>query len=157
MPGFPWPAWRSSITARSKRLALGRKRPLRSITPPSRLKSIISSLPAAASNSDCRRPFSSRLSRDSPTHIGTAWYRTTTPHVVLMLTVLGGLAEFKRTLIKARIGEGRERPKGRGVRFGRPLKLSAHQRREAIERLDAGDAVVDVARASFHWAETRRL
>jgi hypothetical protein len=54
--------------------------------------------------------------------------------------------EFERTLIKARTGEGRERAKGRGVRFGRPLKLSAHQRREAIERLDAGDAVVDVAR-----------
>ena len=34
----------------------------------------------------------------------------------------------------------------RGVRFGRPRKLSAHQRREAIKRLDAGDAVVDVAR-----------
>jgi DNA invertase Pin-like site-specific DNA recombinase len=71
---------------------------------------------------------------------------TTTPHGVLMLTILGGLAEFERTLIKARTGEGRERAKGRGVRFGRPLKLSAHQRREAIERLDAGDAVVDVAR-----------
>jgi len=28
----------------------------------------------------------------------------------------------------------------------RPRKLSSHQRREAIERLDAGDAVVDVAR-----------
>jgi DNA invertase Pin-like site-specific DNA recombinase len=35
--------------------------------------------------------------------------------------------------------EGRERAKGRGVRFGRPLKLSAHQVREAIERLDGGD------------------
>src|SRR5450631_3124828 len=74
-----------------------------------------------------------------------AWCDTT-PHGVLMLTILGGLAEFERTLIKARTGEGRERAKGRGVRFGRPLKLSAHQRREAIERLDAGDAVVDVAR-----------
>jgi DNA invertase Pin-like site-specific DNA recombinase len=59
----------------------------------------------------------------------------------------GGLAEFERTLIRARTGEGRERAKGRGVRFGRPLKLSPHQRREAIERLDAGDAVVDVARS----------
>jgi DNA invertase Pin-like site-specific DNA recombinase len=67
-----------------------------------------------------------------------------------MLTVLGGLAEFERTLMKARTGEGRERARGRGVRFGRPLKLCAHQRREAIERLDAGDAVVDVARTSFH-------
>jgi DNA invertase Pin-like site-specific DNA recombinase len=75
-----------------------------------------------------------------------AWCDTTTPHGVLMLTVLGGLAEFERTLIRARTGEGRERAKVRGVQFGRPLKLSPHQRREAIERLDAGDAVVDVAR-----------
>jgi DNA invertase Pin-like site-specific DNA recombinase len=75
-----------------------------------------------------------------------AWCDTTTPHGVLMLTILGGLAEFERTLIKARTGEGRERAQARGVRFGRPLKLSPHQRREAIERLDAGDAVVDVAR-----------
>jgi DNA invertase Pin-like site-specific DNA recombinase len=74
-----------------------------------------------------------------------AWCDTTTPHGVLMLTVLGGLAEFERTLIKARTGEGRERAKGRGVRFGRPLKLSPHQRREALERLNAGDSVVDVA------------
>jgi hypothetical protein len=50
---------------------------------------------------------------------------------------------IRPTLIKA-TGEGRERAKGPGVRFGRPLKLSPHQRREAIERLDAGDAVVDV-------------
>jgi DNA invertase Pin-like site-specific DNA recombinase len=63
-----------------------------------------------------------------------------------MLTVLGGLAEFERTLIRARTGEGRERAKGRGVRFGRPFKLSLHQRREAIERLDAGETIVDVAR-----------
>jgi DNA invertase Pin-like site-specific DNA recombinase len=63
-----------------------------------------------------------------------AWCDTTTPHGVLMLTVLGGLAEFERTLIRARTGEGRERAKVRGVRFGRPLKLSPHQRREAIER-----------------------
>jgi hypothetical protein len=56
------------------------------------------------------------------------------------------LAEFERTLIRARTDEGRERAKVRGVRFGRPLKLSPHQRREAIER-DAGDAVMDVARS----------
>jgi DNA invertase Pin-like site-specific DNA recombinase len=55
-------------------------------------------------------------------------------HGVLMWTVLGGLAEFERTLIKARTGEGRERAKGRGVRFGRPLKFSPHQRREAIQK-----------------------
>ena len=75
-----------------------------------------------------------------------AWCDTTTPHGRLMLTVLGGLAEFERELIRARTGEGRERAKVNGVRFGRPLKLSHHQRREALERLDAGESVVDIAR-----------
>jgi DNA invertase Pin-like site-specific DNA recombinase len=63
-----------------------------------------------------------------------------------MLTVLGGLAEFERELIRARTGEGRARAKREGVRFGRPLKLSAHQRREALLRMDAGESVVDLAR-----------
>jgi hypothetical protein len=62
------------------------------------------------------------------------------------LTILGGLAEFERTLIRARTGEGRERAKARGVRFGRPKKLFPHQRREAIERVSAGEAGAEVAR-----------
>jgi DNA invertase Pin-like site-specific DNA recombinase len=33
------------------------------------------------------------------------WADTTTPHGRLMLTVLGGLAEFERELIRARTGE----------------------------------------------------
>src|SRR5262245_49618882 len=44
-----------------------------------------------------------------------AWADTTTPHGRLMLTVLGGLAEFERELIRARTGEGRKRAKDRGV------------------------------------------
>jgi DNA invertase Pin-like site-specific DNA recombinase len=63
-----------------------------------------------------------------------------------MLTILGGLAEFERTLIRARTGEGRERARTRGVRFGRPKKLTPHQRREAVERVNAGEAVAEVAR-----------
>jgi DNA invertase Pin-like site-specific DNA recombinase len=39
---------------------------------------------------------------------------TTTAHGRLMLTVLGGLAEFERELIRTRTGEGRERAKARG-------------------------------------------
>jgi Resolvase, N terminal domain len=56
------------------------------------------------------------------------WADTTSPHGRLMLTVLGGLAEFERELIRARTGEGRKRAKERGVRFGRPRKLTPHQR-----------------------------
>ena len=36
-----------------------------------------------------------------------------------MLTVLGGLAEFERELIRARTGEGRQRARARGVHLGR--------------------------------------
>jgi len=69
-----------------------------------------------------------------------AWADTTTPHGRLMLTVLGGLAEFERELIRARTGEGRKRAKDRGVRFGRPAALTQHQRQEVLQRLANGDA-----------------
>src|SRR5438132_14221058 len=52
-----------------------------------------------------------------------AWADTTAPHGRLMLTVLGGLAEFERELIRARTDDGRKRAQARGVRLGRPLKL----------------------------------
>jgi DNA invertase Pin-like site-specific DNA recombinase len=75
------------------------------------------------------------------------WADTTTAHGKLMLTVLGGLAEFERELIRARTGEGRKRAKARGVRFGRPRKMTAHQRQEALQRLAAGETQSDVARS----------
>ena len=75
-----------------------------------------------------------------------AWADTTTPHGKLMLTILGGLAEFERELICARTGEGRKRAKDRGVRFGRPRKMTLHQRQEALRRLAAGETLADVAR-----------
>jgi DNA invertase Pin-like site-specific DNA recombinase len=56
--------------------------------------------------------------------LGDPWADTTTPHGKLMITVLGGLAEFERHLILARTDEGRMRAKARGVRFGRKLKLT---------------------------------
>ena len=74
------------------------------------------------------------------------WADTTTPHGRLMLTVLAGLAEFERELIRARTGEGRERAKARGVRLGRKPKLTPHQRIEALKRRDAGEPLVEIAR-----------
>jgi DNA invertase Pin-like site-specific DNA recombinase len=78
--------------------------------------------------------------------LADTWADTTTAHGRLMLTVLGGLAEFERELIKARTGEGRARAKAKGVHMGRPPKLSPHQRREAIERRAAGETLTDIAR-----------
>ena len=76
--------------------------------------------------------------------LGDAWADTTTPHGRLMLTVLGGLAEFERELILAGTGAGRDRAKAQGVRFGRPPSLTPHQRREAMERLAQGAAQAEL-------------
>ncbi len=80
--------------------------------------------------------------------LGDTWADTTTSHGRLMLTVLGGLAEFERDLIRTRTGEGRARPVARGQKMGRPPKLTPHQRREAIKRRDSGDeTLADIGRS----------
>jgi DNA invertase Pin-like site-specific DNA recombinase len=79
--------------------------------------------------------------------LGDTWADTTTSHGVLMLTVLGGLAEFERDLIRARTGEGRARAVARGQKMGRPFKLTDHQKREAIKRRNQGETLADIARS----------
>ena len=79
--------------------------------------------------------------------LADAWADTTTAHGRLMLTVLGGLAEFERELIRSRTGEGRARAVARGQRMGRPPKLTDHQKREAIKRREQGETLADIARS----------
>jgi DNA invertase Pin-like site-specific DNA recombinase len=62
-------------------------------------------------------------------------------HGRLMLTVLGGLAEFERELILARTGDGRRRAKARGVRFGRPPKRSSGLRKALLKPISRGVTV----------------
>ncbi len=78
--------------------------------------------------------------------LADAWADTTTPHGRLMLTVLGGLAEFERDLIRSHT-EGRTRAKARGVKLGRKPKLTMHQQREAIRRREDGEPVREIARS----------
>jgi DNA invertase Pin-like site-specific DNA recombinase len=90
--------------------------------------------------------------------LGDTWADTTTSHGRLMLTVLGGLAEFERDLIRSRTSEGRARAKARGVKMGRKPKLTAHQRAEAIRRKDNGEPVRDIARTyNVHNSTISRL
>lgn len=79
--------------------------------------------------------------------LADTWADTTTPHGRLMLTVLGGLAEFERELILARTSEGRNRAKERGVKLGRKPKLTAHQQREALARREGGEPIREIARS----------
>ena len=90
--------------------------------------------------------------------LGDTWADTTTSHGRLMLTVLGGLAEFERDLIRSRTGEGRARAKARGVKMGRKPKLTPHQRAEAIRRKEGGEAVREIARSyNVHNSTISRL
>jgi len=90
--------------------------------------------------------------------LGDAWADTTTSHGRLMLTVLGGLAEFERDLIRQRTAEGRERAKARGQRMGRPPKLTPHQQQEARRRVRDGEPIRDIARSyNVHNSTISRL
>ncbi len=80
--------------------------------------------------------------------LGDPWADTTTSHGRLTLTLLGGLAEFERDLIRSHTGEGRARAKARG---------GPHQRAEAIKRRDSGEAVREIARSfNVHHATISR-
>lgn len=65
----------------------------------------------------------------------------------MILTVLGGLAEFERSLIAQRTGEGRERAKREGRRLGRPPTLTAHQRGLIGQWRSEGKDKAEIARA----------
>jgi DNA invertase Pin-like site-specific DNA recombinase len=76
--------------------------------------------------------------------LGDAWADTTTPAGKLMLTVLGGLAEYERHLILSRTAEGRTRAQANGVRFGRKPVLTPYQRAEALRRREAGETLTEI-------------
>jgi DNA invertase Pin-like site-specific DNA recombinase len=74
------------------------------------------------------------------------WLDTTTPSGELILTVMGGLAEFERKLIRQRCEEGIKRAKAKGTRFGRKSVLDANQRKRIAERYSAGETMAELAR-----------
>ena len=77
-----------------------------------------------------------------------AWADTTSPAGRLMITVIGGIAEFERELIRARTGDGIKRATAAGIHMGRPSALSKHQQREALARLKRGEeTLVEIARS----------
>jgi DNA invertase Pin-like site-specific DNA recombinase len=79
--------------------------------------------------------------------LSDAWANTDTAHGRLMLTVLGGLAEFERHLILTRTSEGRARARASGQRFGRKPSLTPYQRAEALRRRAAGETLTEIARS----------
>jgi DNA invertase Pin-like site-specific DNA recombinase len=72
--------------------------------------------------------------------LADTWADTTSAHGRLMITILGGVAEFERTLILARTNEGRQRAMAKGVKFGRKPALTPHQIEQAKRLRDQGES-----------------
>ena len=75
------------------------------------------------------------------------WADTTTHAGKMIMTIFAGIAEFERGLIRERTSAGREAARKRGVRFGRPRKLTPEQENLARRLVSEGKAVRELAGA----------
>jgi DNA invertase Pin-like site-specific DNA recombinase len=64
----------------------------------------------------------------------------------MIMTVFAGIAEFERDLIRERTSIGRKAAQKRGVKFGRPQKLTPSQTALVLELLAQGRSVQDIAK-----------
>ncbi len=77
--------------------------------------------------------------------LGETWCDTTTDIGRLMLTIMGGIGEFERGLIRKRCEEGIERARRKGVTFGRKRKLDEEMVRVAAGRYAKGETMAELA------------
>ena len=82
------------------------------------------------------------------------WADTTSPGGRMVLTVFAGIAEFERALIQERTGTGRMAARARGIRFGRPLKLTSDQVSLARRLIDEGRSTRETAKVLNVHAST---
>lgn len=73
------------------------------------------------------------------------WADTTSPAGRMVLTVFAGIAEFERELIRERTRHGRAIARARGVRFGPPPKLRREQIAHALDLIEQGRPLKEVA------------
>ena len=86
------------------------------------------------------------------------WADTTTRAGKMIMTIFAGIAEFERDLIRERTSAGREAAQKRGVRFGRPRKLTLDQGELARRLVSEGKAVREIASVfKVHPATIYRL
>ena len=84
---------------------------------------------------------------------------TTTSAGRIVMQMLGSFAEFERSMVRERTRAGLAAARDRGVKVGRPAKLSPHQRREIIRTVrDGSKTAADAARLfGLHRSSITRL
>jgi DNA invertase Pin-like site-specific DNA recombinase len=83
--------------------------------------------------------------REVKFHSLTEHIDTATPTGRAMWQMIAILAELERSLISERTRAGVKAAKVRGVKFGRKLKLTRQQTRQALKLMDQGERVQDIA------------
>lgn len=64
----------------------------------------------------------------------------------MVLTLFSGIAEFERSLIAERTSAGRQAAQKKGVRFGRPAKLSPEQIELGQRLISEGSSVRETSK-----------
>lgn len=86
------------------------------------------------------------------------WADTTSPSGKLIMTFFAGMAEFERDLIRDRTSAGRREAKVRGVKFGRPSKVTPAQMKLIKRLLAEGQSIRQVADTfDIHYTTLYRL
>ena len=78
--------------------------------------------------------------------MGEPWADTTSHAGKMIMTIFAGIAEFERDLIRERTGVGRENAMKRGVKFGRPKKLSPEQKELILKLREEGHSAQELAK-----------
>jgi len=78
--------------------------------------------------------------------LGEPWADTTLAVGRMVPTVFAGIAEFERALVQQRTSTGRTAAMKRGVRFGRPAKLTPEQVALGQRLIDEGRSAREVAK-----------
>ncbi|WP_409411024.1 recombinase family protein [Bradyrhizobium jicamae] len=89
--------------------------------------------------------------------LGEAWCDTTTDVGRLMLTIMGGIAEFERGLIRKRCEEGIARAERQGKQFGRPSALDVGQKRVIADRYGKGATIPESERLDSKVGHRMRI
>jgi DNA invertase Pin-like site-specific DNA recombinase len=78
--------------------------------------------------------------------LGETWCDTTSEIGQLVITIMGGIAQFERSLILSRTEAGIAKARAQGKKFGRPSALEVGQKRKIAERYAAGETMAELAR-----------
>ena len=73
-------------------------------------------------------------------------FDTSTPEGRLMMQMVATFSEYEREMIRERTKAGLKAAKARGQKLGRRPKLTPHQRKVAIERMNNGETAPTIAR-----------